>query len=316
MQSRAGLADHIHTWSICLAMAIFALISGSLAVAQQSLPSIESQSYRVGVTTEFVEDSGMIVDAEQQSLPQDVLTLESLESSALASNPSIARAAAMVGAARGRALQVGLRPNPEVGFDLQQLGSNGQAEQYGVSIGQELVRREKLQLNRSTALHDVQRMQQELAAQRQRVLTDVRIAYIRVLRAQRQVELTQQLVDIGAKGVSVAMELFTAQEVGRGDVLQAELEVESASVLRENAENRHSAAWRELASVTGQASLVPQPLAGAITDSGNEILFEEALAQLRNQSPEVAAVWATIQRSRCNLQRQQIEPRPNLTVQG
>ena len=281
---------------------------GLRAQAEDPWRPISIRTLPVAVVMDHSEDTGMIVDVNP-----DALTLETLESRALASNPSIDRAAALVSAARGRALQVGLRPNPEVGFDFQQLGSDGLAEQYGVLIGQEFVRREKLQLNRSAALHEVHRLEQELAAQRQRVLTDVRIAYVRALRAERQLELTQQLVDIGEQGVNVAKELFNAQEVGRGDVLQAELEVESASILRRNAENRRVAVWQELSAVVGQQLLQPQLLAGDITDAGHEVQFVETLLQLQNASPEIAAVLADIQRARCELQRQQVEPRPNVT---
>ena len=284
---------------------------GLRAQAEDPWRPISIRTLPVAVVMDHSEDTGMIVDVNP-----DALTLETLESRALASNPSIDRAAALVSAARGRALQVGLRPNPEVGFDFQQLGSDGLAEQYGVLIGQEFVRREKLQLNRSAALHEVHRLEQELAAQRQRVLTDVRIAYVRALRAKRQLELTQQLVDIGEQGVNVAKELFNAQEVGRADVLQAELEVESASILRRNAENRRVAVWQELSAVVGQQLLQPQVLAGDITDAGHEVQFVETLLQLQNASPEIAAVLADIQRARCQLQRQQVEPRPNVTVVG
>ncbi len=295
----------------CLPLLRLVAACGLRAQAEDPWRPISVRTLPVAVVMDHSEDTGMIVDVNP-----DALTLETLESRALASNPSIDRAAALVSAARGRALQVGLRPNPEVGFDFQQLGSDGVAEQYGVLIGQEFVRREKLQLNRSAALHDVHRLEQELAAQRQRVLTDVRIAYVRALRAERQLELTQQLVDIGEQGVNVAKELFNAQEVGRADVLQAELEVESASILRRNAENRRVAVWQELSAVVGQQLLQPQFLAGDITDAGHEVQFVEALLQLQNASPEIAAVLADIQRARCELQRQQVEPRPNVTVVG
>lgn len=285
-----------------------------LVLPTQAQDPLRPVSFRTLPSTVVVgeeADTGMNVDVEP-----DALDLETLESYALVSNPSIHRVAALVNAARGRALQVGLRPNPEVGFDFQQLGSDGLAEQYGVLISQEIVRPEKLQLARSAALHEVHRWEQELVAQRQRVLTDVRIAYVRALRAERQLELTQQLVSIGEQGVAVARELFNAQEVGRADVLQAELEVESALILLRNAENRRLAVWQELSAVTGRQLLQPHRLAGDITEAGTEVQFVEALTQLQNQSPEVAAALADIQQARCNLRRQQVEPRPNVTIEG
>ena len=73
--------------------------------------------FRVQAAEDFQSDPGMIVDPVPQQW-----TLESLESMALAASPSIQRASALVNAARGRAVQAGLKPNPDVGIDFQQLG--------------------------------------------------------------------------------------------------------------------------------------------------------------------------------------------------
>jgi cobalt-zinc-cadmium efflux system outer membrane protein len=305
MPARTRWAKWSRQWAIYVAIAINAG-SGGVSPAQDTERSAGAEWIPV-----TIDQTRVLPDATGSAL-----SLPVLESLALSSNPSIARAEAIVAAARGRALQAGLSPNPEVGIDFQQLGSDGLAEQYGVLIGQEFVQREKLGLDRSIALHEVRRLQGQLAAQRLRVRTDVRIAFVRALRAQRQIELTQQLVDIGRKGIDVAMDLFNAKEVGRADVLQAELEVEAALVLHRNAENRRVAAWQQLAAVTSQMSLTPRPLAGDIANIDEEIQFEAALERMRNQSPEIAATLAAIERSRCNLRRQQIEPRPNVKVGG
>jgi cobalt-zinc-cadmium efflux system outer membrane protein len=263
------------------------------------------------VNTDVTADLGMIVDTTLQPM-----TLASLESMALANSPSVQQAAALVQAARWRAVQAGLSPNPEAGIDFQQLGSDGIAEQYGVAFSQELVVPQKLRLDRSIASHEARRRSQELQAERQRVLTDVRLAYVRALRVERQVELTRQLVEIGKKGVQIASDLLRAREVSRTDLLQAELEVESANILYQNAVNAQLAIWREIAALVGQANLDPQPLDGDIEQISNDLVFEESLAQIQSQSPEIAAVLAKIERARCNLQRQLIEPRPNVTVGG
>lgn len=261
--------------------------------------------------TGVTADPGMIVDASSESL-----TLASLESMALAANPSVQRAAALVQAARWRAVQAGLAPNPEAGIDFQQLGSDGLAEQYGVAFSQEIVVPRKLRLDRTIVQHEARRLSQELQAERQRVLTDVRLAYVRALRADRQLELTRQLVEIGNKGVQISSELLRAREVSRADVLQAELEVEAANILYQNAFNARLAVWREIAALVGRQTMEPQPLDGDIEEITNDLVFEESLTQIQSQSPEVAAVLAKIDRARCNLQRQLIEPQPNVTVGG
>ncbi|MBX3444347.1 MAG: TolC family protein [Planctomyces sp.] len=240
-----------------------------------------------------------------------------LEQLALTHNPSIARAAALVCVAQGEWTQVGLPPNPVVGYEGQQLGSQGRAEQHGILFSQEFVRGGKLRLNRCVAAQQVHRAQQELAAQQQRVLTDVRIAFARVLIAQEQIRLTSRLVDISGQMIQTVNDLIRGLEASRADLLQAELESENAELLLQNAINRHDAAWRELASVVGLRDLPPgRVLRGDIFAQPRDFDFEERLLSLQSQSPEVGAAAARIQQSRFAYERALAEPIPNLTVQG
>lgn len=246
----------------------------------------------------------------------DGLTLQQLEQLALASNPSVQRAAAMVGAARGTWVQVGLAPNPSVGYEGQQLGSGGLAEQHGVLFSQEIIRGGKLGLNRAVADADRMRLEQELSAQELRVLTDVRIAFYQVLLAQRQIELTNNLIQISNEGSHAADSLFRADEVGRTDVLQAQLETESAQILAQNAQHRHNAAWQSLAAVVGDPMLGPQTLIGDAVGPPREFDFQPALNRLLTTSPEIAAASMAVDRARVAIERERVEPIPNVTVQG
>lgn len=244
------------------------------------------------------------------------LRLEDLEAIALQCHPSVQRATALANAARGRALQVGLRPNPTVGFQGQQLFSDGRAEQYGLAIGQDYIPKDKLAFNRETVLNEVRQLEQNAIAIQQKVVNDVRVGYFRVLRAIHQMEANEQLVEISEKGVAIAESLFNAQEVGRIDTLQAAIEVETAKLQLRIAENRYQSVWQELAAVCGQPMLPQRPLAGDLFAPASKFDFEDEFARLQNQSPELFAIVASIDRARMNLRRQQIETRPNVNVQG
>jgi len=222
----------------------------------------------------------------------------------------------LVGAARGNWIQVGLLPNPTAGYEGQQLGSGGRAEQQGVTFSQEIVRGGKLRLNRAVAEQELVRAQQELAAQQQRVLTDVRLAFYQVLIAQRQIDLTANLVRISTKGAEAAEALFKAKEAGRADILQSQLEVENARMLSQNARNRHDSAWRGLSAVVGIRNLPVQPLEGDAFAPPKEFSFEEALARLHITSPEIAIAMTQMTRARATLDRARVESIPNVSVQG
>ena len=244
------------------------------------------------------------------------LTLQQLEQLALGSNPSLGRAASLVGAARGNWVQVGLRPNPSVGYEGQQLGSGGLAEQHGVLFSQEIVRGGKLQLNRAVADRERMRLEQEFAAQELRVITDVRIAFYQALLAQRQIDLSNDLGRISDEGARTVDQLYRADEVGRADVLQAQLEIENVRILIENARQRHDSAWRSLSAVVGDPSLAPQPLAGDAESPSQNLDYQQSLERLLALSPEISAAATEVERARLALQRARVEPIPNVNVQG
>jgi cobalt-zinc-cadmium efflux system outer membrane protein len=244
------------------------------------------------------------------------LSLADVEQMALAMNPSLARAAAAVGAARGNWVQVGLPPNPSVGYEGQQLGSGGRAEQHGVLFSQEIVRGGKLELNRAVAGREIAIAEQQLAIQQFRVLTDVRVAFQQALVAEEQIKLSETLVHLSDEGARTVDILHRAKEVGRADVLQAQLETESARILLTNAHNRHAAAWRRLSAVVGDPSLAPTPLAGDAAELPPVLDFESSLERLRATSPEVAEAVMRVERARAVLARACAETTPNVNFQG
>ena len=247
---------------------------------------------------------------------QDGMELVDAEQIALAANPALGQAAARIEAARGKWVQAGLPPNPTWGYSGQQIGSRGVAEQDGVILGQEFVRGGKLRLSRSVAEREINRAEQDYAAQELRVLTDVRVAFYDVLIAQQRLDVNGELVKIGHQALHTADARFKAKDVSRIDVLQAKLETEQAKILLQNAHNRYDAAWRSLAAVMGRQSLPPQRLVGELSAKPFEFEWETSLQRLLGTSPEIASAVAEMERARWAVQRARVEAVPNINVQA
>jgi outer membrane protein, heavy metal efflux system len=255
-----------------------------------------------------------------QAAPADLranaLTLVDLEQIALANNPSLGRAAAMVAAARGNWLQVGLPPNLAWGYLGQQLGSGGRAEQHALLVDGELVTGHKLALSREVAAQEVAKAEQQWFAQQQRVLTDVRIAFYEALLAQRRIDLAGQLLTIARQGLTTAERLKRAGETSGIDLLQASLEVEQAEITLNAAQNGHRRAWWSLTAVIGVPQMAPTLLEGSLDALPPEMTWDEALARLLSVSPEVAAAVANVERARWAVSRARAEPIPNVRFQA
>ncbi len=244
------------------------------------------------------------------------MVLEQFEQMAEQSNPALAEAAARIDAARGNWLQVGLRPNPTIGYSGQQLGSGGQAEQQGGFLGQQFITGGKLGLNREIAAWEIRRAENEWEATRLRVLTDVRIAFYDVLIAQRRRELTSELVRISDQAVQAAQALFEGEEVSEADPLRARVEADTARILLQNAINAHVAAWRRLAALVGAPDMPLQQVEGKLNPDDMAMSWEEALAKLLAESPELAAAEADVEAARWAVQRAYAAVVPDIDVQA
>ena len=251
----------------------------------------------------------------QQIEPTANVTLAELEAMAQRCNPTLAQAAARLEAARAQHYQVGLYPNPVVGYQGSEIGNDGRAGQQGGYVSQEIVTAGKLQLSRAVAGQEVRQAESALAAQQFRVLTDVRRGFYEVLVAQRTVELTEQLVGIGDRGVKAAEALLKAQQVARADLLQARIECDSAKILLEKSRNRYAAAWRSLLAVVGDPTLQPTPVTGNLQDGIARLTWEETLSRLLAESPELAIAQAGLARAQAVWSREWAGRTPNVDLQ-
>jgi outer membrane protein, heavy metal efflux system len=243
------------------------------------------------------------------------LTLPDLEQIALNNNPSLARAMAVVSERRGAWIQAGLPPNPSWGYLGQQLGSGRQATQHALLVDGEIVTGGKLNLNRAVADQDIVRAEQNLFAQQQRVLTDVRVAFYQALVAQRGLELAQQLVHIAREAQATADKLLRAGETSKVDLLQANIEAFNAEANLNAAVQRHFGAWQTLTAVVGMPQMGPTALHGSLDVTPDPLTWDEALGQLLANSPEISAAVANVERSRAALARARREPIPNVKYQ-
>jgi len=244
------------------------------------------------------------------------LTLADVEAIALAGNPAIAEAAARVRAAQGEYVQVGLPPNPTVGYLGSEIGNEGTAGQQGLIVGQEFIRGNKLGLNREVESREVLRRQQDLAAQRRRLTTDVRIAFYEAYLAQRRVALSHNLQTVGRQSVATANMLLEAAEGRRTDLLQAEIESQRASIDLAQAESNFRGAWRRLGLLVGRPEMPVEPLAADVDSLRWGCTWEQTVDRLLESSPEVSEALAAVDKARWLLSRARVEPIPDVTAQA
>ncbi len=245
----------------------------------------------------------------------DSYQLMDLEQMALRNAPSLARLASQVEAARARAFQATLRPNPQVGYLGAEIGNAGRQGQQGAFVSQEIVRGNKLALGSNVFHTEAQRLEQLLLAQQQRVLTDVRIAYFGVLVAQRRTEISQELQDLTRKSARLTNQLQQALEVSKPNALQAEIEAEQARFQRIRAEQQLVANWRQLATVIGAPQMPQRPLMGSLDQLPPHRDWASTVQQVLSQHPQVAAAAASVEQAHARLAFAVAQAVPNWTTE-
>jgi cobalt-zinc-cadmium efflux system outer membrane protein len=254
--------------------------------------------------------------AEPPPLPNGSLTVDELERIALENNPSLAELASVIHKAQGVRVQVGLCPNPTVGYVADEMGDDGTLGQQGGFVSQTIVTGDKLDLNRIAAAQNVNQLLWELEAQRYRVRNGVRIQFYETLGAQRRLELTRELLQIAEQGLAATIRLRdVAMKASELDVLQSEIQSSEVRVLAANAEAEYEAAWRTLAGLAGRPDLPRVPLTGTLDDAAPERDFETVWLELQAASPELQAARTRIDRAFAQLQREQAQPIPNVQAQ-
>lgn len=243
------------------------------------------------------------------------LTLGDFEQLALEGNPTLRQAAATLEAARGRAVQAGLYPNPTVGYTGEEIGSDGKAGEQGVFVSQLIVTGGKLRLSRAAFQQEAVQGEWQALAQQYRVLNGVRIQFYRVLAMQRLLEVREALVEIAEETLRTTEELFNIGQANRPDVLQARIQVRQQGVALVTARKRYQAAWQELAALVGRPDLALTKLEGNLDPTGSVIDWDTALFNLLEASPQLHIARAGIARNRFALQRERVEPLPNVQMQ-
>jgi cobalt-zinc-cadmium efflux system outer membrane protein len=246
-----------------------------------------------------------------------VVTLEQVEKMAGETNPTLRQAEAEIRAAKARQQQVGLYPNPSVGYTGDEIrgGSVGGGKQ-GFFVQQTIVTGGQLGKSREVFGAEAKLAEIEAEEQRTRVETAVKMAFLRVLAAQEWLEARRDLAKIAEDGAETQRELMNTGQADESEVLEAEVEAQRMRMAARMQENTLREEWRSLAAVIGQPSLPIAVVAGDLERGWPELNEEEAVETIAKQSPAVEIAQMATGRAEAVLARAKREPIPDILVRA
>jgi outer membrane protein, heavy metal efflux system len=260
----------------------------------------------------------------QQTTAPPPLRLADLEQLALKNNPTLAQAEAAIRAAEGRRRQAGLWPNPIAGYEGEGLAFNPRVRAFrsghGFFVEQTILNGGKLAKDKAIATQEKNLAAVDAEAQRLRVVNAVRVLYYETLGAQQLVDLRKQLADLTREAVTISEDLYNVGQADRPDVLAAEVELQRAEIEQLRAENGLLRLWQALAAVVGEPSLQtqfrPARLDGSLETEAPPFKFDELLATLLRDSPEIKAAQTSVERAKAIISRAKVEPVPDVFLRA
>jgi cobalt-zinc-cadmium efflux system outer membrane protein len=246
------------------------------------------------------------------------ITLNELEQLALQNNPTTTGAAAGIEAARGRTRQAGAWPNPVIGYSGEEIktGDLDRRGEHGFFIEQTIPLGGKLRLSRSVFEKTIQQAEAVRDLQRLRILTSVRQTFYAVLLTERRIEVQERLAALASEAVGVTAQLFNVGAADRPDYLQIEIESRRLQLQLNRSRNDLLAVRTHLAALTGQRDVAARPIAGSIDGAIPELERDQVMRMLLEQSPQLRAARAELERTRAMTARARRETYPDLFLRG
>src|SRR5580692_1635815 len=254
LQQRHGAAVRAR---IVVFLAVNFAVAGASRSQEMSMPaSQEHAEHHHHGDIKPVEAHYPQIGRAQVAAQGALVTLEQVEGVARQMNPTLRQAEAEIRAAKARQQQVGLYPNPTVGYTGDEIrgGSVGGGKE-GFFVQQTIVTAGKLGLSRDVLDKETKLASLEADEQRIRVESAVRMAFLRVLAAQEMLDARGDLAKITQDNAETQRRLLNTGQADETEVLEAEVDAQRMRIAARMQENTLREEWRSLTSVIGQPDL-------------------------------------------------------------
>jgi cobalt-zinc-cadmium efflux system outer membrane protein len=294
----------------------FFLMTSSIAAQQPEAPAMQMQHEHQPPAQVRVPEFPRLGRAQTKVEAANLFTLDRALETARQHNPTLRQAEAGIRAARGRAEQEGLYPNPTIGYSGDEIrgGESGGGKQ-GFFVEQTIVTGGKLSRAREVFRKETQLAEIEAEEQKIRVETAVKIAFYRVLAAQELADARADLARVAQESFETERRLQNTGQADETEILTADLEARRMKLAARTMENTLREEWRALASVLGRPELPLQTVSGDL-DRGWPELDEHQVESVATQSPATRIATGAAERANAQLARAQREKVPDIQVRA
>jgi len=261
------------------------------AVATQPLPERRPLGADLAAYEAPIETGALPAAALPTTEPTGVLSLRDALALALERSPELAAFSWDVRVREAQALQAGLRPNPELGVEVEDFGGSGEAtgvdgSQSTFALSQLLETAGKRSKRRRAGELDAAVAGWEYETVRLEVFAAVVQAFSTVAAAQQRVALSEQLIRVAELAAADVERLVAAGATSQVEHTRAGVAVATARVDRESALRALAAARARLAAIWGAQEVSFTSVADDLPDAAAPPALAEVRGRLE-RNPEL-----------------------------
>ena len=203
--------------------------------------------------------SGQSMASELESGPEAPLRLQEALAQALQHNPELAAYSEEIRAREAEALQAGLRPNPVLSLEAENVFGSGDfsgtdAAETTASLSQAIELGNKRSRRRELAEAETTLAQSEYAVAKADIFAKTADSFIAVLAAQERLQLVDELATLAKQVLGTVEERIAAGKAAATESVRARIQWRELEVAREKVRRDLAAARRTLAAHMGFAA--------------------------------------------------------------
>jgi outer membrane protein, heavy metal efflux system len=259
-------------------------------------------------------------DRQQATAVTGVLTLEKAGAAAMLGNPRLQSVAWSIRAAEARHLQAGLRPNPELDVEMENIAGSGAFSGTGnaettVAVGQVVETGAKRNKRIEVAKLDSQLAGWDFEAQRLAILTEVTGAFVDALAAQEGLQVLDQEVTLAQKIMQTVEQRVAAGKDTPLQATQARVNLTRTRMKQKRLQQELATLYRVLAATWGATRVQFTQVRGSLDHIAPPPQIT-ALESLITLHPQVARWDTEIKQRQAKLTLEKANARPDPRVMG
>ena len=302
-------------------LAVLALPIASAGCASSAPPSSRPRPRPLGASVApglLGRKAGSSIGVAEVAPVAGELTLAQAVSHALMHSPELASFSLSVRQAEATALQAGLRPNPELEFEIEKFAGTGalagiDAVVATAGIGQLIELGAKRVKRRRLADLEAQLAGWDYEAARIGVMVSAAVAFTEVVAAQEQVRLAGEDLTLAEATREVVASRVKAGKTAPVETTRADVEVSTGRIRLDRAKRDLESARYALAATWG-ATRPGFGRAAGILEPGGQVPPFEALVPLLAQNPRLARWDTEFEQRQASLTLEEAHAIPNLEV--